>query len=166
MKCFICGQGTFKNGIANVEGEVKKKKYTVETSALVCDSCGHIAIEGKDTQEFMRRVADAYRVDHRLLSSEAIRKIRGKMSQRRFARAVNLGEATIKRIELGMIQDKKTDATLRKFAEGLTPKWNYQYEQGRQQVAAYSNLGGALGGSVAHSPPPLSRCSHLLAIQS
>ena len=73
MKCFICGDGTLQSQLALVEGEIKRKKFTVETQALVCDACGHVALEGRDTQEFMRRIADAYRQAHDLLTSDEIR---------------------------------------------------------------------------------------------
>lgn len=63
MKCFECGDGKLVGQTALVEGEIKRKKYMVKTPALVCDACGHIALEGHETQEFMRRVADAYRLD-------------------------------------------------------------------------------------------------------
>jgi putative zinc finger/helix-turn-helix YgiT family protein len=155
MKCFICGEGTLRNQLTDVEGEVRKKRYTVQTPALVCDACGHVALEGRDTQEFMRRIADEYRSRHDLLTSAAIRKIRGKMSQSRFAKAVHLGVATIKRCELGLIQDKKSDQAIRAFAATSTPKWMYmyEYEQGRQQAAAYFGKGSPLVESAAHGPP-------------
>lgn len=116
MKCFVCGEGELQERLAQVQGEVRRKKYMVETSALVCNNCEHVALEGKDTQEFMRRVADAYRRSHRLLTSDEIRQIRGSLSQVAFARKLEVGSASIKRWELGLIQDKRNDKAIREFA--------------------------------------------------
>ncbi len=61
MKCFVCDAGTMVRRVADMEGQIKRKKYTVSTMALVCDQCGHTAMEGEDMPEFMRKLADAYR---------------------------------------------------------------------------------------------------------
>jgi putative zinc finger/helix-turn-helix YgiT family protein len=129
MKCFVCEIGTLQPKITVAEGEVKKKKYNVETRALVCDSCGHVALEGRDAQEFMRLIADAYRSENDLLTSDQIRQLRGDLSQKKFAAILGLGVASIKRWELGLIQDKKSNKTMRDYAASRTPKWaSYRYE--------------------------------------
>src|ERR1039458_7581572 len=76
MNCFVCDMGTLNGRQADVEGEVKGEKFVVRTAALVCDNCGHVAMEGAETAEFMRRLADGYRRAHGLLTSEEIRHIR------------------------------------------------------------------------------------------
>lgn len=107
MRCFVCGKGVLKRGRAKVEATVRGERYVVETPALVCSKCGHAAVEGEDAPEYMRRGADAYRKAHGLLTSSEIRERRRalKMSQRQFAAYLNVGEASLKRWELGQIQD-------------------------------------------------------------
>ena len=77
MNCFVCDEGTLQHRLADVEGKVKGEKFVVRTNALVCDACGHVAVEGADMSEFMRSLADAYRRAHNLLTSEEIKHIRG-----------------------------------------------------------------------------------------
>jgi putative zinc finger/helix-turn-helix YgiT family protein len=150
MTCFECGNGTLIRQVADVPGEIKRKKYVVRTQALVCDACGHIALEGKDTQEFMRRVADAYRSANNLLTSEQIRALRGGLSQQRFADAIGLSVASIKRWELGLIQDKKSNRTLLDYSSRMVPRGaSYRFERA---TAAEGNFAAVLE-SRAHGPP-------------
>jgi len=152
MTCFICGKGSLVAQLAQVEGHVKREKFVVETNALVCDACGHIALEGKDLPEYMRRIADAYRIAHDLLTSREIRRIRGSMSQRLFARETGLGIATIKRIELGLVQDKKTNKLILDFAKHAQPKWaSYEFEEGREEIAKCAMAAGVEG--LPNGPP-------------
>jgi putative zinc finger/helix-turn-helix YgiT family protein len=150
MTCFECGEGTLIRQVADVPGEIKRKKYVVRTQALVCDKCGYIALEGKDTQEFMRRIADVYRSSNNLLTSEQIRNLRGAMSQQRFADAVGLSVASIKRWELGLIQDKKSNKMLLDYSSRAVPRGaSYRFER---TPAAEWNFAAVLD-SRANSPP-------------
>jgi putative zinc finger/helix-turn-helix YgiT family protein len=149
MTCFECGEGTLIRQVADVPGEIKRKKYVVRTQALVCDKCGHIALEGRDTQEFMRRVADAYRSANNLLTSEQIRSLRGAMSQQRFADAVGLSVASIKRWELGLVQDKKSNKILLDYSSRAVPRGaSYRFERA---TAAEWNFAAVL--ESANGPP-------------
>ncbi len=151
MTCFECGEGTFKRQVAQVQGEVKRKKYMVEMLALVCDACGHITLEGRDTQEFMRRVADTYRREHGLMTSDDIRNLRGRMSQQSFAHALGLGVASIKRWELGLIQDKKSNKVLVDFATKSVPRAHYRFDSYDDLLSA-SRMASIVETS-AHGPP-------------
>ncbi len=115
MKCLDCGTGKPVNRVADVEGEVRGERFTVASKALVCDRCGYQAMEGEDVQEFMRALGDAYRRAHRLLTSAEIRSRRGAlgMSQSEFSVYLGVGVASIKRWELGAIQDVAIDRYLR-----------------------------------------------------
>jgi putative zinc finger/helix-turn-helix YgiT family protein len=149
MTCFVCGEGTLEKRTALVEGEVRHKKYMVDTPALVCDACGHAALEGRDTQEFMRRVADAYRraCKPALLTSSEIRRIRGTLSQQRFADELSVGVASVKRWELGLIQDRRNDKLIREFQKNLGAR--YVYEDVASPVEVYADGPE----SRAHGPP-------------
>ena len=115
MKCFNCGKGALRRRDAIVPGAIKGEEFSVVTPALVCPNCGHIAMEGEDVPEHLRRLADEYRRAHNLLTSDQIRAHRKtlKMSQKAFAVYLGVGEASIKRWELGAIQDEVFDHYLR-----------------------------------------------------
>lgn len=104
-----------KRQLAEVDGEVRGENYVVTTPALVCSHCKHVGFEGADVQEHIRKVSDAYRRAHGLLTSDEIRRARKAlgMSQKAFAAYMHLGEASIKRWELGAIQDEANDQYLR-----------------------------------------------------
>lgn len=72
-------------------------------------------MEGADLPEHLRKLADAYRRAHRLLTSEEIRSRRSslRMTQKAFAIYLGVGEASIKRWELGAIQDESMDRYIR-----------------------------------------------------
>lgn len=150
-KCFICGKGELENRTAVAEGEIKGEKYTVETQALVCNTCGHTAIEGKHAQEFMRRVSDAYRRAHNLLTSDRIRSIRGGLTQLQFAQELEVGLASVKRWELGLVQDKSSDRLMRDFEKYSKRRYVYDIPA---VAAALSALSGNGPEGRAHGPPP------------
>jgi len=159
MKCFVCDAGSLVRQLAAVEGQVKGSKYAVDTMALVCDHCGHIAMEGEDTPEFLRKVSDAYRAEHKLLTSSEIRAIRGGLSQQRFADELGIGVATVKRCELGLVQNKSTDKLIREFARRNTPVWTYETPSYKEAcLAAASGLW-----AHAHGPPNEPGCANILS---
>jgi putative zinc finger/helix-turn-helix YgiT family protein len=115
MKCFNCELGILKRRETEVTSPFRGGEYTVSTPALVCDRCAYVAFDPKDGQEHMRRVADAYRKDHNLLTSGEIQSRRKalRMTQREFAKYLSVGEASIKRWELGAVQDEAHDRYIR-----------------------------------------------------
>ncbi len=166
MKCFACGDGELESRSTSIEGEIKGKKYGVEMPALVCNACGHIALEGKDGQEFMRRVADEYRRAHHLLTSGEIKNIRGSLTQQAFADQLGVGVASVKRWELGLVQDKRNDKILREFGDRhKRKKFAPQYTFA---VSAYAGGPGyALASSwssCSHDPPTKRRQVHACLI--
>lgn len=150
MKCCECDAGTLTRSLTAVEGQVKKKKYTVQAWGLVCDHCGHVAMEGADVQDFMRKLADAYRLQHKLLTSSEIKAIRGGLSQLRFAEKLGVGIASVKRWELGLVQDLSNDKLLRDFARHTSPTWMYETAASSQsqRLAEVADLW-----ALAHGPP-------------
>jgi putative zinc finger/helix-turn-helix YgiT family protein len=108
MRCFVCAEGTLNQQESAVTTTVKGMSVEVHVSALVCSSCGHQALEGKDAAELMRLAADEYRRRHGLLTSadiQARRKSLG-MNQKDFAAYLKVGEASVKRWESGQVQDE------------------------------------------------------------
>ncbi len=102
--------------------------------------------------EYMRKVADAYRRDRKLCTSDEIRSIRGKLTQQRFADALHVGVASVKRWELGLVQDRGNDRLIREFQRKESAKWSYEFKQG--QPAEGQSLSAAAGWwALAHGPP-------------
>jgi putative zinc finger/helix-turn-helix YgiT family protein len=155
MKCFVCNKGVLTRQLADVEGKVKGKKYTVKTMAMVCDHCRHIALEGADVPEYMRKVADAYRRAHDRYTSDEIKTIRGRLSQQRFADALDVGVASVKRWELGLVQSKAHNKLIRAFQREEGAKWNYEFKEAPVESPSLSGVAGLW--PLAHGPPSVER---------
>jgi putative zinc finger/helix-turn-helix YgiT family protein len=99
----------------HLPGEVKGETFVVSTPALVCPGCGYATVDGTDMPEYMRRVGDAYRAKHGLLTSDEIRQRRKRlgMSQAEFADYLRVGVASLKRWEMGKVQDESSDELIR-----------------------------------------------------
>ena len=126
MRCFSCDSGVMHPQNVTVTGEIRDEKYTFDTPGMMCDSCQVVAYEGKDVSEQQRRLADAYRHAHGLLTSVEIKLLREKldMSQIKFAAYLKVGVASIKRWELGAIQDEANDCYLRLKTDLATAEAN------------------------------------------
>jgi len=110
-------------------------------------------MEGEDMPEYMRKIADAYRRDHGLHTSDEIRAIRGKLTQQRFADALGVGVASVKRWELGLVQDRGNDRLIREFQRQEGAKWSYEFKEGQAEQG--QSLSAAAGcWALAHGPPP------------
>jgi len=120
MKCFECGKGNLRKQTAELEGERHGECFTVRMEALVCSKCGFRTIESARMGDYALRISDAYREKHGLLTSSQIKQRRRElgMSQEQFAKYLGVGSASVKRWELGQVQDEamnrlmvlKTDA--------------------------------------------------------
>jgi putative zinc finger/helix-turn-helix YgiT family protein len=84
-----------------------------------CVDCGLELADVEEAATMQERMADAYRQATGLLTSEEIRRLRqGKgMSQQALADALDVGIASIKRWETGVVQSKSMDVLLRNFLE-------------------------------------------------
>lgn len=113
--CAQCKKVRFESRVADVPAEVKGKAVVVRMKALVCPDCGYKTIAGSDMPEYMRLAADAYRSQNGLLTSDEIRRRRESMgmSQERFAAYLGVGVASVKRWELGQVQDRAMDRLIR-----------------------------------------------------
>lgn len=124
MTCINCKAGNLHKRISPVPIEIKREMFSVETHALVCDNCGYTTIEGARMAEYMRLGADAYRVKHgRLTSSEIrLRRSRLQMNQVEFAKYLGVSSISVKRWELGKVQDDAMDFLIRMRTDPSTSK--------------------------------------------
>ena len=154
MKCFACGDGVLAERPTQIEGELKGEKYAVNIEALVCSVCGHVALEGNRAPEYMRRLADAYRTAHDLLTSDEIRNLRRQlgMTQQGFAKALGVGPASVKRWELGLVQGIGNNALMVGLAQRLTGGWSrYEFEKGKHETG--HRMEAVFWVGLAHGPP-------------
>lgn len=101
--------------LAEVTGDVRGEQFTVAVEATVCDRCGFQVLTEEQAAAYTAKISDAYRERHGLLTSEDLKRIRGrlKMSQKEFARYLKVGIASVKRWEAGLIQDEAMDELVR-----------------------------------------------------
>ena len=113
--CFECGNASLAINSAPFAGQRNGEPFTVEVPGLVCPACGFATLDSAQSEIFTRAISDAYRKAHGLLTGNEMRTIRAKanMSQQEFADYLGVGVASIKRWELGQIQDKAMDELMR-----------------------------------------------------
>jgi len=112
--CLNCGE-ELRARRTDFNGEYAGVSVSIEMEGLVCDSCGYKTVPGSKMEEFGRLVADGYRKQKGLLTSGDIRGIREDlgMSQQQFADHLGVGVASIKRWELGKVQEESMDQLMR-----------------------------------------------------
>lgn len=93
----------------------------------VCPVCGIEAGDIDQTATTQKAISDAYRQKVNLLTGKEIRESRKKLklSQEALAKRMNVGIASIKRWEGGLIQTKAMDRALRLALQGQIPGDNY-----------------------------------------
>jgi len=114
MACFECGN-EMKKKVARMAGEYAGEEFAVKTEAMVCPECGYKTLHANQLDAYYKQVADAYRKKHGRLTSDQIRAARMSMSmsQHEFAKHLGVGEASVKRWELGKVQDEAMDQLIR-----------------------------------------------------
>lgn len=119
MNCIQCRKANLSKKPGQIPGELRGERFTVTMEALVCPKCGYRTVDGPQMAEYMRLVADAYRSKHGLLTSEQIRARRRHlgMSQAAFAEYLGVGVASVKRWEMGKVQDRSSDKLIRLRAD-------------------------------------------------
>lgn len=120
MICIKCANEEFaENPNAMIEQEFKGELVKVKMTASACTQCGWTTVTLAQADELRRLTADAYRKNHGLLTSvqiKAIRKLLGK-NQREFAAFLRVGEASVKRWETWLVQEKSSDQLIRMKCE-------------------------------------------------
>jgi putative zinc finger/helix-turn-helix YgiT family protein len=106
-QCPECGEYGLRKTTAELIGRRKGESFPIQTAALVCSDCGFKTIPRDSMGEFALHTADAYREAHGLFTSQQIKEIRAclRMNQQEFAKFLHVGVASVKRWELGEIQD-------------------------------------------------------------
>lgn len=114
MECLKCAR-QMRRKVMPMKGFYEGETFTVRTAAMACPHCGFSTVAAPDLDEYLTAVADAFRVAHGLLTSPEIRAARKRLdlSQRAFARYLGVGEASVKRWELGKVQDRGMDELMR-----------------------------------------------------
>jgi putative zinc finger/helix-turn-helix YgiT family protein len=127
--CIKCRKAELKEQNADLPATVKGESVLVlDFPALVCTNCSYKTIRGSDMPEFMRAASDLYRQKHQLLPSGEIRirRERVDMSQAEFASFLGVGVASIKRWEMGQIQDRAMDRLIRISTDVTEAYHNYK----------------------------------------
>lgn len=120
MICIKCENEAFAekpNSI--IEQEFRDEQLSVKMTALACTKCGWTTLAPSQTDELRRLTADAYRQKHDLLTGVQIKALRKllNMSQREFANFIGVGEASVKRWETWLVQEKSSDQLIRMKCE-------------------------------------------------
>jgi putative zinc finger/helix-turn-helix YgiT family protein len=115
IQCPECGDGYLQQRIASLTGSRKGESFTVDMEALVCPKCAFKTVPRERAAQFALRTANAYRKAHGLLTSLEIKDLRGRlrMTQKQFNEFLHVGEASVKRWELGEIQSPAMDRLIR-----------------------------------------------------
>ncbi len=105
--CPECDHRRLQPTVTTLSGATHGESFDLVSDALVCPGCGFKTISVEKMGEFGLRVADAYRIKHGLLTSTQIkdRRLDLGMNQQQFANYVGVGSSSVKRWELGSIQD-------------------------------------------------------------
>ncbi len=107
-----------------VSQEFRGETFCVDSPGLRCAHCGWETTDLNQLDALRVAVADAYREKHDLLTSQQIRNIREtlKLSQRKFAELLRVGEASIPRWESWKVQEEVYDKHIRRFSQNVAPK--------------------------------------------
>ena len=117
MEALNCPKGHGPMAHKKIRKQKTFKGVDIEYSAdaFVCSECGLEAGTVQSAGNIQRSIADAYRKKIGLLTGQEIRSLREvkELTQQQLADAMNVGIASIKRWETGMIQTKSMDHALR-----------------------------------------------------
>jgi putative zinc finger/helix-turn-helix YgiT family protein len=115
MKCFKCAKGKMMPAIAEMTATVRAEEIRVRTEAMICKRCGLQVMTDAQSDAYGIASADAYRAKHGLLTTAELKQVRERlgMSLRTFAKYLKVGEASPKRWEAGLVQDRAMDELIR-----------------------------------------------------
>lgn len=115
MLCPNCKTDNLVESQIKTSGAVRGESFAVTATGLACKDCGFQTLEGEQFDEYRVKLADAYRKKHGLLTTGEIIQYRENlnMTQDQFAEYLRIGIASVKRWELGKIQDQSSDELIR-----------------------------------------------------
>jgi len=115
LVCLRCEGEEFQSALGTVTQEFRGDTLQVEAPVHRCVNCGWETLAPGQLDPLRLRVADTYRRNHGLLTSDEIKARRAslRMSQRDFARYLRVGEASIPRWEGPIVQDPSSDELIR-----------------------------------------------------
>jgi putative zinc finger/helix-turn-helix YgiT family protein len=115
MLCLRCKNERFTEKKVAVAQTFRGENFNVQALAMVCTECGWFTMTDAQADELCAITADEYRRRQGLLTSAEILacRNRSKMSQRKFAKFLGVGEASVKRWEKGMVQGRAHDELIR-----------------------------------------------------
>ncbi len=117
MKTLNCpkGHGPMEQKKTTKRKTFKGVEIEYASDAFVCPECGLEAGTVQTAGDVQRAIADAYRTKVGLLAGHEIRSLREArgLTQQQLADLMDIGIASIKRWETGMIQSKSMDRALR-----------------------------------------------------
>jgi putative zinc finger/helix-turn-helix YgiT family protein len=115
MRCIQCGAADLEERKIELAGSVRDESHTVRMRGLACPNCDYQTIDGSAMPEYARLLSDEYRAAHNLLTSDELRTLRERlgMSQAKFADYLGVGVASVKRWEMGRIQESAMDELIR-----------------------------------------------------
>ena len=167
LQCPECGKGYLKKEIAELVGSRKGEPFPIRMEALVCSKCHFKTVPQERAAQFALRTANAYRQVHGLLTSMEIKDLRCQlhMTQKQFANFLHVGVASVKRWELGEIQDAAMNRLIvLAVAQALGKREKFSPWGGHQQIQAeeitHHHEEHAAGIAGLPNGPPL-RASHL-----
>jgi len=119
--CINCRKAELRETNVRLSGKFRGESYIVEMDGLQCPNCGFATVAGKAMPQFSKLLSEQYKIAHNLLTSKALINLRNKFgeSQEVFAKRTGVSPASIKRYELGKIQDRHIDDQIR---EKTNPK--------------------------------------------
>lgn len=137
-RCIQCGRANLQSKRVQLQGTVRGEDYTIEMQGLECPRCGYTTVEGTAMPEYGRLLSDKYRARHGFLTSEEIRARRARlgMTQEKFAEHVEVGLASVKRWEMGKIQDRDSN-------ERIIRKTTHQTGSMQAFTVNFGNLHGS-----------------------
>jgi len=116
-------------GLKTIKKELTFKgvEIDIETEAYICPECGLEAGTLQSAGALQLAIADAYRTKQNLLISTEIKEFRKShnLTQALLADSMNVGIASIKRLESSTVQSASMDRALQMHFQGLSPAENY-----------------------------------------
>jgi len=134
MKCLNCNGERFTEKRIRIPSDFRGEVIDAVVPAQVCNKCEQPLMNSAQMDVLRKAVSDTYRKKHGLLSSEEIvgfRKNLG-MSQREFAKYLEVGDASVKRWETHYVQDKSQDRHIRLKCDKSYAKNHVEYLEERE----------------------------------